>query len=99
MWWVTLVLPVATILAVSVIQPIVDLKITKAQQDLLALQSALGDHKTKRGALPGEQDGLAALVGVSLGRIPVDCADYGVNCPQRRADFCCGQRYSLQLQV
>jgi general secretion pathway protein G len=72
MWWVTLALSVATMLAVSVSQPIVDLKITKAQQDLLTLQAVLDDYKTKRGALPGEQDGLAALVGVSLGRAPVD---------------------------
>jgi hypothetical protein len=70
MWWVILILSVGTMFAA--VGPIRDLKITKAQYDLMALQTALDIYKTQRGSLPSEQDGLGALVGVTLSRIAVD---------------------------
>ena len=70
LWWITLALSVATMFAA--VGPIVDLKITKAQYDLMSLQTALGIYKTRRGSLPSEQDGLGALVGVTLSRVSVD---------------------------
>lgn len=42
---------------------IVDLKITKAQQDLGSIETALGMYKAKHGDFPSEADGLAALTG------------------------------------
>jgi general secretion pathway protein G len=52
--------------------PIVDLKITQAQQDLNALGTALDIYKVRRGVLPSEQEGLGALVGVSLAHVTAD---------------------------
>jgi Type II secretion system (T2SS), protein G len=70
MWWVTFALSiVATLYAMG---PIVDLKITQAQQDLNALGTALDIYKVRRGVLPSEQEGLGALVGVSLEHVAAD---------------------------
>jgi hypothetical protein len=52
--------------------PIVDLKITQAQQDLVSFQMALDLYKAQRGTFPSEQEGLGALVGVSLERVIAD---------------------------
>ena len=56
MWWVALALSVATM--VAAVGPIVDLKITKAQQDLLSIQAAVGLYNAKRGT---STTGLARL--------------------------------------
>jgi general secretion pathway protein G len=60
------------VVASTVTEPIRDLKITKAQYDLESLQTALEAYKFRRGSLPTEQQGLAALVDVSLGHLPRD---------------------------
>jgi type II secretion system protein G len=72
LWWVIFILSLVLAFAFVAVRPIVDLKITKAQDDLSSLQTALETYRTQRGALPSEQESLGALVGPVLARVPTD---------------------------
>jgi hypothetical protein len=65
---------VSIVVATYLLGPIVDLKITKAQQDLETLQIALAIYRSKHGHLPSEADGLEALTGLDepVANLPKD---------------------------
>jgi general secretion pathway protein G len=62
-WPVGLVPLFVVIIALARFGSIVDLKITKAQTDLDAIDTALNMYKSKHGDFPSEPEGLVALTG------------------------------------
>ena len=60
-FWPLSLVPFVVSLALVTLRPIVDLKITKAQQDLSAIDLALGMYKSTYGDFPNEPGGLAEL--------------------------------------
>jgi type II secretion system protein G len=68
-YWPWGLLPLlVTVILVPIFARIVDLKITKAQQDLGAINAALGAYKSRHGDFPTESEGLSAL---TAGREPI----------------------------
>ena len=68
--WLVFIVSATTVLVAT--DPIVHLKITKAPMDLAALETALDIYKHRRGHFPTKQEGLDALLGVVMIRVPRD---------------------------
>jgi type II secretory pathway pseudopilin PulG len=73
-WPLGLLLFLGLAILIPLFTPIVDLKITQAQFDLNAIDTALHIYRTQHGDFPSEAEGLSTLAGNGgpLARLPVD---------------------------
>jgi len=72
LWWLVLSISTATSVWVLVSTPILDLKITRAQRDMRALETALTRYKSRHGDFPSQSMGLSALGGEFSGSSAAD---------------------------